>query len=202
MPSLRFPHSSHSMDKAAIRKRMREMRRAMADDAIRDRSRAAQGHILDSDEWRLSPSVGLYVAVRKETDTVLLAENAWREGKEVYFPHSLPGGIMHFLPCHGWRELQKGLLGIPEPTPESCPLPPEGGWVPKLIVTPGIAFDREGHRLGQGGGYYDRYFAKDSTQDVIRIGLAYEFQILETLPADEWDAPMHAVATEKGLIWL
>lgn len=189
-------------EKAAIRKRIREMRSAMTADAVRERSLAAQRHILASEEWREAPSVGVYAAVHNEIDTALLVESAWQEGKEVFFPYSLPAGVMYFLPCHGWRELVKSRMGILEPSPELCPPPPSGGWVPRLIIVPAVALDWEGYRLGIGGGYYDRFFAKHSAQDAIRVGFAYAFQVLDNLPAEEWDAPMHAVATEEALVWL
>ena len=192
------------LDKAALRKCMREKRRALTDVEAAARSLAAQRHILAATEWKQARSVGLYVAVRRETDASLLADEAWRTGKDVYLPYTVPAatGIMHLLPCLSGQALVKNHYGIPEPTPETCPPSPENGWVPEVIIVPGVAFDREGHRLGSGGGYYDRLFAKKSMQDVIRIGLAYAFQVVDTLPADVWDAPMHAIATEEGLTWL
>lgn len=192
------------LDKAALRAIMREKRRALTEEEAHERSLAAQRHILESKEWANARSVALYMAVRRETEAGLLADAAWEVGKDVYMPYTVPmsGGIMHLLPCLSGQALVKSRYGIPEPTPETCPPSPEGGWVPELIIVPGLAFDREGHRLGSGGGYYDRLFAKKTMQDTVRIALAYAFQIVDSLPAEEWDAPMHAIATEEGLTWL
>lgn len=191
--------------KDAIRKAMRMARKNMLLETVRAFSEAAQGHILADSTWQKAKSVGLYVAVRHETETDMLSESAWAAGKQVYFPYTPPkgNGIMHLLPCASCDELVVNHFGIPEPTPKTCPLPEEGEeWIPELIVVPGIAFDVKGRRIGSGGGYYDRLFAKPSMRNVIRIGLAYSFQVLEEVPADTWDAPMHAIATEEGLTWL
>lgn len=189
-------------DKAAIRSRMRKRRTDMAPEEVWERSLAAQRHILETDEWKRARSVGLYCAIRNETDTALLLDTAWAEGKETFLPHTQRAGIMDFFPCLDRQNLVRNAMGIPEPNPAACPLPPEGGWVPSLIIVPGVAFDRHGHRLGMAGGYYDRYFARPSTQNVFRMAIAYAFQVVESLPADLWDAPVHAIATEEGVLWL
>lgn len=189
-------------DKKTLRTQLRAQRDEMAAEEARARSLAAQRHILETEEWRHASSVGLYYAIGNEADTALLLESAWAEGKDVFLPYTLPKGIMHFLPCLGRQDLVKNRMGIPEPDPARCPKAPEGGWVPRLIVVPGVVFDRHGHRIGMAGGYYDRYFAQASTQDVFRMALAYTFQVVESLPADPWDAPVHAIATEDGVSWL
>lgn len=191
-------------DKTALREMMRAKRRALTGKDVFERSLKAQQHILASAEWTAASSVGLYMAVRGETDTALLADAAWKAGKEVLIPYTPPHtpGVMCLLPCLSGQTLVKSRFGIPEPAAATCPLPPEAIWVPGIIIVPGLAFDRDGHRLGTGGGYYDRLFAQNSMQDTIRIGFAYAFQIVDALPAEVWDAPMHAVATEEGLTWL
>jgi 5-formyltetrahydrofolate cyclo-ligase len=191
--------------KESIRKMMREARKNMPVTDMRAFSVAAQEYILADAAWEKAESVGLYVAVRHETETDMLLENAWGTGKRVYFPYIPPksNGIMHFLPCASYEKLSINRFGIPEPTPERYPLPEEGEeWVPELMIVPGVAFDVKGHRVGSGGGYYDRFFAKPGMRDTIRIALAYSFQVLEEAPHDTWDAPMHAIATEEGLTWL
>jgi 5-formyltetrahydrofolate cyclo-ligase len=180
---------------------MREQRRALTDGEIFERSLRAQRHILASGEWAAASSVGLYAAVRRETDTALLADEAWKAGKEVLLPRVSPfsPGIMRLLPYPRGQALVANRFGIPEPEP--CPRPPEEDRAPEIVIVPGLAFDGKGRRLGSGGGYYDRLFAGQSMRAAIRIGLAYAFQIVDALPAEAWDAPMHAVATEEGITW-
>jgi 5-formyltetrahydrofolate cyclo-ligase len=71
---------------------------------------------------------------------------------------------------------------------------------PDLLFVPLLAFDRRGHRLGYGGGYYDRTLAQ--LPRAIAIGCAYAAQELDSVPAGPYDAPLHAIATERGLIWI
>ncbi|CAK7028837.1 MAG: 5-formyltetrahydrofolate cyclo-ligase [Desulfovibrio sp.] len=191
--------------KETIRKAMRARRKDMLVETVHALSFAAQSNILEDKAWKNAQSVGLYVAVRHEVETGILMENAWSAGKDVYFPYTPPtgAGVMHLLPCASGEKLVTNHFGIPEPTPATCPLPEEGEeWVPDVIVVPGIAFDVKGRRVGSGGGYYDRLFAKRSMARTLRIGLAYGFQVLDEVPVEKWDAPMHAIATEEGLTWL
>jgi len=88
------------------------------------------------------------------------------------------------------KYLVKGRFGIMEPLPY--------GSVDRidLLVVPGIAFDRKGYRLGYGKGYYDKFLAK---KDVFSIGLAYFFQLVESLPKGKYDMKLDSVATEAGI---
>ncbi len=192
------------MDKAVLRKRMREERLRLTEREAEELSLAAQRHILASRQWHDALSVGLYLAVRRETATGLLLGNAWERGKQVLLPRTSPAeaGVMEFLPHGKGGALAKNRFGIPEPVPDDHGPLTDSERAPSLLIVPGLAFDGKGHRLGSGGGYYDRLFAKPSLRGVVRIGLAYAFQMVESLPAEAWDVPMHAVATEEGLLWI
>ena len=72
---------------------------------------------------------------------------------------------------------------------------------PDIIIVPGVAFDANGTRLGMGGGYYDRLLALPRYADSLRLGLAYSFQLVDSLPRQTWDVPVHAVCTELGILW-
>lgn len=189
-------------DKAALRKAMRAARSALSEDEARELSLAAERHILADAAWEKAASVALYAAVRRETDTALLCRAAWDAGKTVFFPYmsETERGVMQLLPVFRGQALAANRLGIPEPVPEACPPAPEGGWAPDLIIVPGVVFDTNGYRIGNGGGYYDRLFVKPCMKNALRMAIAYSFQVVERVPAEEWDARMHAIATEKGVI--
>lgn len=89
--------------------------------------------------------------------------------------------------------LVPGALGIHEPTAD-LPIA-----VPDIILVPLVAVDACGNRLGQGGGYYDRTLALlRATQRIVAVGVAWDVQRVEALPADPWDAPLDALATPSG----
>lgn len=190
-------------DKKTIRTMMRRQRLELAPEDVHALSAAAQACILGDPSWQKAESVGLYVPVRNETETGLLTQNALETGKRVFFPYTPPGdpGIMYFLPRDSGKDFVPSRFGIPEPVPEAVLSPEECGAVPELIIVPGVAYDVKGGRIGSGGGYYDRFFAKACAASATRIGLAYSFQVLYAVPSGARDVPMHAVATEEGLVW-
>src|SRR5207249_1844302 len=123
--------------------------------------------------------VGLYAALGNELDPSRIAEAARAAGKGLYYPAS--------------RRDRPGF--VPEgATPSALPSTPGG----VLLLVPGVAFDVRGVRLGRGDGWYDRALARHP--DAIRLGLAYEFQMIQRLPEEPWDVRMHAVVTDARLI--
>jgi 5-formyltetrahydrofolate cyclo-ligase len=189
--------------KAALRKKMLAARAALTQEDVRTRSFAIQKHILADEAWLRASSVALYAAVKQEAQTWRLLEQAWRSGRQVYLPRVGPnaGGALTFARCASKGHLISGAFGIPEPDPLTCPacdFTLENAF-PDLLIVPGVAFDRSGHRLGMGGGYYDRFLSAAKT---LSIGLAYGFQLLEAIPAERWDKNVNAVCTEQGLLWM
>jgi 5-formyltetrahydrofolate cyclo-ligase len=188
--------------KAALRAVMHAQRAALPAHAASALSEAAQRRILESPVWRDAAAVGAYYPLRHEMHTHMLLEQGSRLGKQIYLPRCLPGGAIQLLPYRDSDLLVKGAFGILEPDPAASPSPPLDGWIPDLMVVPGLAFDRTGVRLGAGAGYYDRLFSRPAMSGVVRLGLAYAFQIVPHLPADAWDIPMHGLCTEEALLWL
>lgn len=154
---------------------------------------------METPAWRNAGVVALYVAVRGETDTEVLLRRAWESGKAVLLPlcDTERPGCMELVPCPGPEHLRPGYCNIPEPI---CP-EPTPTVAPDCIVTPGLAFDRSGFRLGMGGGFYDRLLSRPEYAGALRLGLAYAFQLIDHLPHETWDMPVDAVCTEKGTLW-
>jgi 5-formyltetrahydrofolate cyclo-ligase len=203
--------------KQSLRSVMRGRRKALPSAIRGDLSLAAQEYILKEPAWKKAHCVALYMAMPDETDTAALLEDAWQK-KTVLLPlcSREKAGHMDFLACSGYHELRPGPFGILEPNLEqirgkavttsavsgACQDIPLPQIIPDLIIVPGVAFDRSGHRLGMGGGYYDRIFARTDFSDVPRLGLAFDFQVMDSLPAKDWDKKVHALSTEKGLLWI
>ena len=193
------------LNKAELRRLLRERRIFLSggEEGAR-RSRRMQERLTASDLWRGSRAVALYVSVRGEPGTELLLREAWNSGMTVFLPRCRSGekGVMDMIACAGPEKLENSRFGIPEPRLEehSRLLSAEELSDPHtLVVVPALAFDREGFRLGYGGGYYDRFLAGARCMSV---GLAYHELLLEHLPHDVWDRPAGAVCTEEELLCL
>ncbi len=143
---------------------------------------------------RLRPglTVASYRPIGDEADPSAFAEAAHVAGCTIALPHvTTRAHPMRFLRWDG-TTLVDGPFGLLQPPADA----PEV--IPDIILTPLLGFDRRGTRLGQGAGYYDRAFA--SHADAWRVGIAWSVQEAETLVADPWDMPLHAIATE--LEWI
>lgn len=138
-------------------------------------------------------TVALYMGLDDEAPAQRLAPQLAALGKSLALPRVLDRiGGMEFL---GWTpedQLFPGLYGTHHPEPSGPPVAPD------VIIAPLLGFDRAMNRLGQGGGYYDRAFAR--YPDALRIGLAWSVQEQEALPADPWDLPLDVILTEVELI--
>ena len=152
----------------------------------------AFGHHLAPLLRREGPLAG-YVAHRGEVDIMPFLLRAFHAGHRIALPHvPASDGGMHFVDWHPDTGLAPGFAGIPQPEASGARL------LPTILLTPLVAFDRTGRRLGQGGGFYDRWFADHPS--ATRIGIAWSMQEVEALASDPWDIPLHAIVTEKEWI--
>lgn len=137
--------------------------------------------------------VALYMGLDDEAPAQRLAAQLQTMGKTVALPRTIDKiGSMEFLAWRPEDQLFPGLFGTSHPEPNGSAVTPDA------IIAPLLGFDRSMTRLGQGGGYYDRAFARYS--DALRIGLAWSVQEHDELPADPWDLPLDIVLTEIELI--
>lgn len=136
--------------------------------------------------WQQATTVLLYHALSDEVDTSLLLQQT---DKRILLP-VVVGEELELREYDG--RLEKGAYGIMEPKGESNALL-DGNKAEALAIVPGMAFDMAGHRLGRGKGYYDRLFASLPSTDVYKIGICYDFQLLEEVPAETHDIVMDEV---------
>lgn len=139
-----------------------------------------------------------YLPINKEVDTRPLLSLLLDQDKEVYVPRCRGEnqGCMDFFRITGLEDLKPGYRGIDEPCPDPSNLFVNQGRA--LCVLPALAFDRQGCRLGYGQGFFDRYLKSLPGPRPLLIGFAYEFQVVDHLPADEWDVPVDMVITERA----
>lgn len=163
---------------------------------------AAQEAIITSAAFGAAQTVLLYIPIRGEVPTDRIAAAALAQGKRLVLPRVQAEPKKLWL--HAWsgrsEELVTGAYGILEPGAD-WPLVPPGEI--DLVVVPGVAFDRQGVRLGYGGGYYDRTLPsiRAGNPRSVALGLAYGFQVVTQLPAGPYDQRMDGVATEAGIWW-
>lgn len=171
------------MDKQQLRKYIREKKRAMTPEEIQDRSRRLAELLAASEAYRAAKSIYGYLPYNQEVRTTPMLEQALRDGKRVAVP-KVYGEEMRFLWMEDLSLVEKGYAGIPEPIADGPIAQDETA----LVLMPGLAFDPQGHRIGYGGGFYDKFLASEPGHPT--IALCYEFQMLPSLDTEEHDIPV------------
>lgn len=174
------------MDKKELRRQIRERKRAMTNEEIAQRSQALARLFLESELYRNAKTIYGYLPYNQEVRTVPMLEQALRDGKRVAVPKCY-GDEMKFIYMDDLSQVEKGYAGIPEPIADG----PEGDDPHALVLMPGLAFDKEGHRIGYGGGFYDKFLAREREHPT--LALCYEFQMLPRLQTEEFDIPVDCV---------
>lgn len=174
------------MDKKQLRSEIRAKKRAMTAAEIEEKSRRLGALFLRSDAYRRARTVYGYLPYNQEVHTVPLLEQALAEGKQVAVP-KVYGDEMKFIYITDLTQVEKGYAGIPEPIADG----PVAADKTALVLMPGLAFDPQGHRIGYGGGFYDKFLAAEPNHPT--IALCYDFQILERLDTEEFDIPVDFV---------
>lgn len=187
MPMKAVQHTKQQLRAAAL-----AARDALSDEA---RSAAAEAIAVRGLPFALEPGqvVSGYAPIRNELDPVPLMRVLATKGARLALPVILARG--HSLSFRAWSpgdRLTLGSLGIPEPSPVAAEL------VPDVMLVPLAAFDRTGHRIGYGGGYYDYTFSHlRKTHHLIGVGLGFAVQETEAIPALAHDAALDYVLTER-----
>ena len=174
------------MDKKALRREIREKKRAMTEEEIVDRSEKLGQLFVQSEAYRKAKTVYGYLPYNQEVRTVPMLEQALRDGKRVAVP-KIYGDTMKFLYLDDLSRVEKNDMGIPEPIDDT----PVADDKTALVLMPGLAFTKQGDRMGYGGGFYDRFLAEEP--DHPTLALCYEFQMVDSLPTEEFDIPVDLV---------
>lgn len=186
-------------EKARVRRRCRARREALSPEESARLSEEICRRVAGLDAFRKARTVLLYAPIRAEADTGPLAREARRAGKRLLYPRVSEGGKELELrevrdPV---RELRPGRFGVLEPDPGQAVAfsADEVGF----MAVPGVAFDREGRRLGFGKGFYDRLLRRRPA-GCVACGLAYSFQVVDRLPAGAEDQPVDWVVSEREAV--
>ena len=164
----------------------------------RDLSRQICARVIAWIELRRVETVMLYLSMRSEVETDGLLDYLITEGKTVLAP-VMDVRKKSLIPCRLTDpaiELGTNSFGVREPDLRLCrPFPLEAI---RLICVPGLTFDRRGHRIGYGGGYYDRFLPR--CPQATWMGMAFEAQIIDDTQPQRGDVPLHLIATERRLL--
>lgn len=181
-----------TLEKNEFRKRVKEQRQRLTPSQENAWNKDICSNLLGLNEIRRSFCIYCYISFHHEAGTGQLIEALLEMGKYVAVP-KVVGKELEFFSITGNKDLEEGVMGIMEPKP-SC-LKIEDALAP--VIVPGIAFDKKGHRIGYGGGYYDRFFNREPGHK--RLAIAYDFQVFDVIPAQPHDKGMSFIITPKGL---
>ena len=174
------------MDKKELRRTIRERKRAMTEEEIVSRSEKLGQLFAQSEAYKAAKTIYGYLPYNQEVRTVPMLEQALKDGKRVAVP-KVYGDEMKFLYLDDLSQVEKGYAGIPEPIADG----PVADDDTALVLMPGLAFDPAGHRIGYGGGFYDKFLAAEPNHPT--LALCYEFQMLPELHTEEHDIPVDTV---------
>jgi 5-formyltetrahydrofolate cyclo-ligase len=174
------------MDKKELRAMIRAQKRAMTEQEIESKSKRLTELFLATDAYRQAKTIYGYLPYNQEVRTEALLEQALRDGKRVAVPKCY-GDEMRFIYLDDLSKVEKGYCGIPEPVDDE----PVGDDPTALVLMPGLAFDEEGHRIGYGGGFYDKFLMQEPEHPT--LALCYDFQMLPELHTEEFDIPVDRV---------
>lgn len=174
------------MDKTALRRYIREKKRAMTQEEINSRSELLTRMLVKTELYRRANTVYGYLSYNQEVRTLPFLNRCLRDGKQVAVPKVF-GNKMEFIRMEDLSKVSKGYAGIPEPTADGPFLSDPTA----LVLMPGLAFDPMGHRIGYGGGFYDRFLSL--APDHPTAALCYDFQLLPYLSTEVFDIPVDLV---------
>ena len=174
------------MDKKELRGIIRQKKRAMTEEDIVSASQRLGEMFRAHPLYQNAKTIYGYLPYNQEVRTTPMLEQAILDGKRVAVPKVI-GDEMKFFYLDNFSCVELGYCNIPEPTGNE----PEADDPTALVLMPGLAFDPQGHRIGYGGGFYDRFLAKEPNHPT--LALCYEFQMVDHLETEEFDVPVDCV---------
>lgn len=187
--SMQKPETDITEAKKVLRQQMRERRQAQHSWEAQEGSRRICAKVREDRAWARAQNLAVYFPFDGEVNIRPLILAGWASHR-VLAPRLEEGGRMTWHVVRGWKDLEMNPRGYEEPR---LNLPQVAMTLRDLILVPGLAFDRAGHRLGFGLGCYDR-FLKDCPAR--KVGLAYRFQVVEALPVEPHDVVLDEVITD------
>lgn len=181
-------------EKQKLRKQMKATLNELTEAAYVQFSKRITSHLVSSSLWKEAQTVALTVSVGKEVDTKEMIRLAWKENKTVAVPRTnMKERTMMFYEINHFDQLEETKIGLFEPKVDGKQALSPNSF--DLVIVPGLAFTKEGFRLGYGGGFYDRFLQKVNAPTV---SLAFPCQIVKTLPTEPHDRTIDYIITPDG----
>lgn len=187
----------NKMNKQELRAHIKETKIVLTKTVIEKDSNIILNKLLNSSWFKECNEIFCYVSFNQEVVTTNFILAALERNKKVAVP-KIVNHAMKFYYIESLEELKPGTLGILEPfsMKEAIPSSTEES----LCVVPGLAFDIQRNRIGYGKGYYDKFFTKYMSRPIRKIALAFDFQIYENLPVEEYDKKVDHIITPTRVI--
>lgn len=185
------------MEKVQLRHQLRSRLVELTDEQRSDQSKKACQNLIDTEQFQRAGVIMAYLSLPHEADTTPIILHAWQQEKTVAVPkvswqqrHMIPVEITSLQAgiATGKGGLRNPVTGVPMPIEEI-----------DLVITPGLAFDKKGNRLGRGGSYYDRFFSSNKLK-AVKFGFAFSQQVIESVPMVNHDEPVDFLVTDQGVI--
>ena len=183
--------------KKELRKEVKALRASHTDEEIHQMSQRVLEQFVRLPEYQQAGTLLVYVDCKHETETSDLIRRAWKDGKKVAVPKVTGQNMNFFYITSLEKDLEEGYFGIREPY-ERNPADGAADLPDSLMVMPGVAFDENRHRIGYGGGFYDRYL--EAHPGLSTVALAFEFQVKKEVPFEEFDILPGKIVTEQRVI--
>ncbi|MBS4199670.1 5-formyltetrahydrofolate cyclo-ligase [Bacillus sp. FJAT-49732] len=184
------------MDKTSIRKKYKEKLKSLDRITYEHQSYTIANKLFQTNEWKNAEMIGITVSHFPEVDTWQLIRRGWEEGKKIVIPKCYPSDKkMEFRQITAFDQMVTVFFGLFEPI-ETKTMMAEKKEIDLLLV-PGLVFNRQGYRIGFGGGYYDRFLTEFNGNT---ISLCFSMQISENIPIENHDIPVNKIITENEMI--
>lgn len=181
------------MDKVYLRKKYLFQRQQLSLKAVSSISERIYNKVFNTKWYKDAKSLFTYVSVKNEVDTIFLIIKALDDHRKVAVPKTYKNGIMKFYTIQSLEDLKTSKFGLLEPIHTDNEAVPDET---TLMLVPGVVFDYSCNRIGYGAGYYDRYLKRFPNAKT--IGLAFDIQMIESIPCNGHDIPMDIILTESN----
>jgi 5-formyltetrahydrofolate cyclo-ligase len=184
------------LDKKELRQKQKDLLSSFERHIYEHKSFLIASSLYKTEEWRTSKTIAVTVSNFPEVDTWQVIRKAWEEGKWILVPKCVPNEKkLDFYYLHSFDGLEKVFYGLFEPDPEKN-TPADSAEI-DLVIVPGLAFMRNGYRLGFGGGYFDRFLENFRGQT---LSLAFKEQLVKEVPVEHFDIPVAKIVSEGAVI--